>query len=170
MAKKPKTLTVADLPLTVQSMLERAIHTLKLIHAKSGVDFAIYSEKYGITEGTIDLTKALKPQRQRTRQSKLPYGTLVTYYLPFIKDLQPDDLVQIPVGDFDAHALQGAISAHSSKMWGKGAASCVMNADKTMLEVWRLPAGIEKNSLLAPSNSGGHNRQTEGAFLMPPDD
>ena len=33
MAKKPKTLTVADLPLTVQSMLERAIHTLKLIHA-----------------------------------------------------------------------------------------------------------------------------------------
>ena len=168
MAKKPKTLTVADLPLTVQSMLERAIHTLKLIHAKSGVDFAIHSEKYGITEGTIDLTKALKPQRQRTRQSKLPYGTLVTYYLPFIKDLQPDDLVQIPVGDFDAHALQGAISAHSTKLWGKGSASCVMNTDKTLLEVWRLPTGLEKRDMLAPS--GNANRQTEGAFLMPPDD
>ncbi len=168
MAKKPKTLTVADLPLTVQSMLERAIHTLKLVHAKSGVDFAIHSEKYGITEGTIDLTKALKGKRQRTRQSKLPYGTLINYYLPLIKDLQPDDLVQIPVGDFDAGGLQGAISATTSKMWGKGAASCVMNADKTMLEVWRLPAGIEKSSLLAPN--GNANRQTEGAFLMPPDD
>lgn len=168
MAKKPKTLTVADLPLTVQSMLERAIHTLKLIHAKSGVDFVIHSEKYGITEGTIDLSKAVK--HKRTRQSKLPYGTLINYYMPFIKDLQPDDLVQIPVGDFDAGGLQGAISATMSKMWGKGAASCVMSADKTMLEVWRLPAGMEKSSLLAPSNSGGHNRQTEGAFLMPPDD
>ena len=166
MAKKPKTLTVADLPLTVQSMLDRAIHTLKLIHAKSGVDFVIHSEKYGITEGTIDLSKAVK--HKRTRQSKLPYGTLITYYLPFIKDLQPDDLVQIPVGDFDAHALQGAISAHSTKMWGKGAASCVMNADKTMLEVWRLPVGVEKRDLLAPS--GNANRQAEGAFLMPPDD
>ena len=168
MAKKPKTLTVADLPLTVQSMLERAIHTLKLIHAKSGVDFVIHSEKYGITEGTIDLRKAVK--HKRTRQSKLPYGTLINYYMPFIKDLQPDDLVQIPVGDFDAGGLQGAISATTSKMWGKGATSCVMSADKTMLEVWRLPAGMEKSSLLAPSNSGNHNRQTEGAFLMPPDD
>ena len=168
MAKKPKTLTVADLPLTVQSMLDRAIHTLKLIHAKSGVDFVIHSEKYGITEGTIDLRKAGK--HKRTRQSKLPYGTLINYYMPFIKDLQPDDLVQIPVGDFDASGLQGAISATTSKMWGKGAASCVMSVDKTMLEVWRLPAGMEKSSLLAPSNSGNHNRQTEGAFLMPPDD
>ena len=168
MAKKPKTLTVADLPLTVQSMLERAIHTLKLIHAKSGVNFAIHSEQYGIMEGTIDLTKAIKVKRQRTRQSKLPYGTLVTYYLPFIKDLEPDGLVQIPVGDFDAHALQGAISAHSTKLWGKGSASCVMNTDKTLLEVWRLPTGLEKRDMLAPS--GNANRQTEGAFLMPPDD
>lgn len=166
MAKKPKTLTVADLPLTVQSMLERAIHTLKLIHAKSGVDFVIHSEKYGITEGTIDLTKAVK--HKRTRQSKLPYGTLTTYFMPLIKDLQPDDLVQIPVGDFEASGLQGAISATTTKLWGKGSASCVMSADKTILEVWRLPAGMEKRDLLAPNFN--NKRQTDGAFLMPPDD
>lgn len=166
MAKKPKTLTVADLPLTVQSMLERAIHTLKLVHAKSGVDFVIHSEKYGISEGTIDLTKLGK--HKRTRQSKLPYGTLTTYFMPLIKDLQPDDLVQIPVGDFDASGLQGAISATTSKLWGKGSASCVMSADKTMVEVWRLPVGVEKRDLLAPNFN--NKRQTDGAFLMPPDD
>lgn len=166
MAKKPKTLTVADLPLTVQSMLERAIHTLKLVHAKSGVDFVIHSEKYGISEGMIDLTKLGK--HKRTRQSKLPYGTLTTYFMPLIKDLQPDDLVQIPVGDFDASGLQGAISATTTKLWGKGSASCVMSADKTMLEVWRLPVGVEKRDLLAPNFN--NKRQTEGAFLMPPDD
>lgn len=166
MAKKPKTLTVADLPLTVQSMLERAIHTLKLVHAKSGVDFVIHSEKYGITEGTIDLRKAVK--HKRTRQSKLPYGTLTTYFMPLIKDLQPDDLVQIKVGDFDASGLQGAISATTSKLWGKGSASCVMSADKTMVEVWRLPVGVEKRDLLAPNFN--NKRQTDGAFLMPPDD
>lgn len=166
MAKKPKTLTVADLPLTVQSMLERAIHTLKLVHAKSGVDFVIHSEKYGISEGTIDLTKLGK--HKRTRQSKLPYGTLTTYFMPLIKDLQPDDLVQIPVGDFDASGLQGAISATTTKLWGKGSASCVMSADKTMLEVWRLPVGVEKRDLLAPNFN--NKRQTDGAFLMPPDD
>lgn len=166
MAKKPKTLTVADLPLTVQSMLERAIHTLKLVHAKSGVDFVIHSEKYGISEGTIDLTKLGK--HKRTRQSKLPYGTLTTYFMPLIKDLQPDDLVQIPVGDFEASGLQGAISATTTKLWGKGSASCVMSADKTMLEVWRLPVGVEKRDLLAPNFN--NKRQTDGAFLMPPDD
>ena len=166
MAKQPRPLSVADLPLTVQSMLERAIHTLKLVHAKSGVDFVIHSEKYGISEGTIDLTKLGK--HKRTRQSKLPYGTLTTYFMPLIKDLQPDDLVQIPVGDFDASALQGAISATTSKLWGKGSASCVMSADKTMLEVWRLPVGVEKRDLLAPNFN--NKRQTDGAFLMPPDD
>lgn len=168
MAKQPKTPSVASLPLTVQSMLERAINTLKLIHAKSGVDFAIYSEQYGISEGTIDLTKPRKSKRTRTRQSKLPYGTLVTYYLPFIKDLEPDGLVQIPVGDFDAVSLQGAISAHASKMWGKGSVSCIVSPDKAIVEVWRLPAGLGKQDMLAPSNNA--NRQTEGSFLMPPDD
>lgn len=166
MAKKPKTLTVADLPLTVQSMLERAIHTLKLIHAKSGVDFVIHSEKYGISEGTIDLSKAVK--HKRTRQNKLPYGTLINYYLPLIKDLQPDDLVQIPAGDFDAHSLQSAISATTNKLWGKGTTSCVMSKDKATIELWRLPAGMEKSDLLAPNFNS--NRQTDGAFLMPPDD
>lgn len=167
MARQPRPLSVADLPLTVQSMLERAIHTLKLIHAKSGVDFAIYSEKYNISEGTIDLTKAIgKSRRTRTRQSKLPYGTLINYYLPFIQNLQPDDLVQIPVGDFDAVSLQGAVSASTTKLWGKGSSSCVVSPDKTMLEVWRLPAGVEKGDLLSPSG----NSSRPAAFLMPPDD
>lgn len=157
MAKKSKTLSVASLPITVQSMLERAVNTLKLIHAKSGVDFAVYSKQYGISEGTMDLTKLCKPNR--TRQSKLPYGTLVTYYLPFIKNLEPDGLVQIPAGDFNPVSLQGAISAHASKMWGKGSVTCVLSQDKATVEIWRLPAGLGKQDVLAPS--GNFNRQTD---------
>lgn len=151
MAKQPKTLSVADLPLTYQSMLERALYTLKLLHTKCGIDYAVLSEKYSLREATIDLSKPIAKPRKTRVKSKLPYGTLIAYYMPYIKDMQPDDLVQVPVGTFDWHALQSSITASGGQMWGKGRVTCVTNKDKTVLEVWRLPDGLSKADMLAPN-------------------
>lgn len=166
MATKPKTPAVEPLSATVRSMLERAIHTLRLVHAKSGIDFAVHSEKYGITEGTIDLTRpALKPKRARV-QSKLPYGTLSTYYMPFIKDMQPDDLVQIPIEDFDPVSLQSSVTARAGQLWGKGRVTCILTKDKKTLELWRLPEGLSKADMLPPNENarrGSVHAESEAA-------
>jgi hypothetical protein len=157
MANKPKTPAIDAMPVTYLNMLERALYTLKLLHAKCGIDYAVLSEKYGITEATIDLTKpAVKPKRTRV-QSHLPYGTLTNYYMPFIENMQPDDLVQIPVGEFDWVALQSSITARGGQMWGKGRVTCVTSKDRTVLEVWRLPDGVEKSGLLMPHSSAGRD-------------
>jgi len=150
MAKKPKNSSVDALPLTYQSMLERALHTLKVLHGKCGIDYAVHSEKYSLLEGTIDLTKAHVKLRKERVRSKLPYGTLTAYYMPFIKDMQPDDLVQVPVGQFDWHALQSSITARGGMLWGRGRVTCVVSKDRTVLEVWRLPDDLEKADMLAP--------------------
>lgn len=161
MARLPKPLSVTDLPLTHQSMLERALYTLKLLHTKCGIDYAVLSEKYNIAEATIDLSKPLAKTRRTRVKSKLPYGTLTAYYLPFIKDMQPDDLVQIPIGAFEWHSLQASITATGGKMWGRGRVTCVSNKDKTVLEVWRLPEGMEKADMLSPGANS--KRGTEAA-------
>jgi len=150
MAKKPTTPAVETLAVTYQNMLERALYTLKFLHGRCGINYAVFSEKYGISEATIDLSKlAPKPTRKRV-QSHLPYGTLTSYYMPFIENMQPDDLVQVPVGEFDWHALQSSITARGGQMWGRGRVTCVTNKDKTVLEVWRLPEGVEKTAIFMP--------------------
>ena len=156
MAKKPKTPSVDALPLTYQSMLERALHTLKLLHARCGIDFAVHSEAYGLTEGTIDLTKPHITAKRKRVQSKLPYGELTTHYMPYIQNMQPDDLVQVPVGKYDWHVLQSSITARGGQLWGRGRVTCVVTKDRTMLEVWRLPDGLEKADMLSP---GHHARR-----------
>lgn len=155
MAKTPKTPKVEALSTTFSSMLERAIATLKTLHTHTGVDFVVYSDKYSIKEGTIDLKKTLfKPKRGKRVRSKLPLGTLINYYTPFIQGMQPDQLVQIPVQDFDIESLQASVISKAGAMWGRGTVTCVQSKDKTMVEVWRLPEGMTRDSFLTATNSG----------------
>jgi hypothetical protein len=163
MAKTPKTPKVATLPTTFSSMLDRAIATLKTVHAHTGVDFVVYSSEYNIKEGTIDLKKtSVKPKRGGRVRSKLPLGTLINYYTPFIQDMQPDELTQIPVLDFNIESLQASVISKAGSMWGRGTVTCVQSKDKTMLEVWRLPEGMTRTSFLTATSSG-KRRQAEEA-------
>lgn len=162
MAKTPKTPKVATLPTTFSSMLERAIVTLKSVHAHTGVDFVVYSSEYNIKEGTIDLKKLLvKPKRAKRIRSKLPLGTLTNYYMPYIQEMQPDELVQIPVLDFDIESLQAGVISKAGSMWGRGTVTCMQSKDKTMIEVWRLPEGMTRTSFLTSLNPGKHTQAEE---------
>jgi len=137
----------AQLPQTYQTMLERAINTLKMMKDKADIDFVVYSETYNIKVGTIKLDKVGK----RTRvHSKLPRGTMTSYLSPLMDNLDYDQLVTIPVGTFELSSLQSSIASRASLMWGAGTYTALRTKDKKAIELWRLPQGMDKETLVDP--------------------
>ena len=143
---KAKT-SVAQLPQTYQTMLERAINTLKMMKDKADIDFVVYSETYNIKVGTIKLDKVGKRKRIH---SKLPRGTMTAYLSPLMDNLTYDQLVTIPVGTFDIASLQSSIASRASLMWGAGTYTALRTKDKKAIELWRLPQGMDKSTLVDP--------------------
>lgn len=143
---KAKT-SVAQLPQTYQTMLERAINTLKMMKDKADIDFVVYSETYNIKVGTIKLEKLGKRKRIH---SKLPRGTMTAFLSPLMDGLAYDELVTIPVGTFDLSSLQSSVSSRASILWGAGTYTALRTKDKKAIELWRLPQGMDKSTLVDP--------------------
>jgi hypothetical protein len=146
---KAKT-SVAQLPQTYQTMLERAINTLKMMKDKADIDFVVYSETYNIKVGTIKLDKLNKLGKRKRIHSKLPRGTMTNYLAPLMDNLDYDQLVTIPVGTFDVGPLQSSIASRASLMWGAGTYTALRTKDKKGIELWRLPQGMDKGTLVDP--------------------
>lgn len=143
---KAKT-SVAQLPQTYQTMLERAINTLKMMKDKADIDFVVYSETYNIKVGTIKLDKVGKKKRIH---SKLPRGTMTAFLSPLMDHLAYDQLVTIPVGTFDLSSLQSSVSSRASILWGAGTYTALRTKDRKSIELWRLPQGMDKSTLVDP--------------------
>lgn len=138
---------VAQLPQTYQTMLERAINTLKMMKDKADIDFVVYSETYNIKVGTI---KPEKLGKRKRIHSKLPRGTMTAYLSPLMDSLDYDQLVTIPVSTFDLGSLQSSISSRASLLWGAGTYTALRTKDKKSIELWRLPQGMDKATLVDP--------------------
>jgi len=143
---KAKT-SVAQLPQTYQTMLDRAINTLKMMKDKADIDFVVYSETYNIKVGTI---KPEKLGKRKRIHSKLPRGTMTSYLSPLMDNLAYDQLVTIPVGTFELNSLQSSVSSRASILWGAGTYSALRTKDKKAIELWRLPQGMDKSTLVDP--------------------
>jgi hypothetical protein len=143
---KAKT-SVAQLPQTYQTLLERAINTLKMMKDKADIDFVVYSETYNIKVGTIKLDKVGKRKRIH---SKLPRGTMTAFLSPLMDNLAYNELVTIPVGTFDVGSLQSSVSSRASILWGAGTYTALRTKDKKAIELWRLPEGMDKGTLVDP--------------------
>ena len=146
---KAKT-SVAQLPQTYQTMLERAINTLKMMKDKADIDFVVYSETYNIKVGTIKLDKLNNLGKRKRIHSKLPRGTMTNYLAPLMDGLAYDQLVTIPVGTFDVGSLQSSIASRASLLWGAGTYTALRTKDKKAIELWRLPQGMDKGTLVDP--------------------
>ena len=146
---KAKT-SVAQLPQTYQTMLERAINTLKMMKDKADIDFVVYSETYNIKVGTIKLDKLNNLGKRKRIHSKLPRGTMTAFLSPLMDHLAYDELVTIPVSTFDVASLQSSIASRASLMWGAGTYTALRTKDKKAIELWRLPEGMDKETLVDP--------------------
>jgi hypothetical protein len=72
------------------------------------------------------------------------------YLSPLMDSLAYDELVTIPVGTFDVASLQSSIASRASLMWGAGTYTALRTKDKKAIELWRLPEGMDKETLVDP--------------------
>lgn len=144
-AKKP------TLPAVFQRMYEQTLYTLDTLNRKFGIDYAVHSEEYGLRKVTDGLKKGMPKAKTARggRTTQFPYGAMAKWYMPFIKELEPDGYASIPVGEFPPLSIQGGVSARAAQMWGTGSHSCSVSNDKKFVEVWRYPEGAPAELLTA---------------------
>ena len=72
------------------------------------------------------------------RASTTCYGDRAEYYKPFIKDLQPGDVVDVPFDKFSGTDLQSSIGAWAVGHWGTKSFMTTVNKKTKVVEVLRL--------------------------------
>lgn len=86
-----------------------------------------------------DPNDLLNPHKPIKRQRKdRPYGSLVSYYKPYVEDMKVGDVVEIPWGHFTAQELQSAVTAWCGQNWGNGTVTSSKNEDNQTVEILRL--------------------------------
>ena len=78
-----------------------------------------------------------KPEKVR-RKLRHPYGALKAHYLPYVKDIQPGQCIDVPCGPFLPGPLMSGISAWGCHEWGNGKIVVATNRAKKCIEVMRV--------------------------------
>lgn len=113
-------------PIVVRAV-EQALETL----SKLGCVYHAQFNGKDYTNGQLATAK-LK------RASTTCYGDRAEHYKPFIKDLQPGDVVDVPFGNFHGADLQSSISAWAVSNWGTKSFMTTVNKKTKVVEVLRL--------------------------------
>ena len=88
--------------------------------------------------GTLPYAEPKPERKGRRGPLKHPYGTLRTYYTPFVKDIQPNQCIEVPCGPFLIGELAGAISSYFCATLGNGKVTVARNRKKNCVEVLRI--------------------------------
>ena len=114
------------------AIVERSIMALRASKAKFII---VMPDGETIVEGDLKLEEPkLKRQRQK---SDFPRGALTVYYMPYLQNMKPGDMVEVPFGNFPAVVLAGSISSRVCQMWGRKTAMTAQNMEKKVVEVFR---------------------------------
>lgn len=60
------------------------------------------------------------PQKANKRNLKIPFGSAIKHFKPYIENLKAGDLAIVPIGDLPASSISSSMSAYMSKTWGNG--------------------------------------------------
>jgi len=130
---KQQDLFAVELPAVVTKTINEAINKLLV----TGCAFKIVLPNGSLHEH--DPNHWLNPAKVVKRERKdRPYGTLISYYKPFVENMQAGDVVVIDWGPFGRQELQSAVTAWCCQTWGNGSVTTVTNVDSKTLEVLRL--------------------------------
>lgn len=114
------------------TLFKRALATLDA----SGAQYRIIMPD-GTHFGTLPYAEP-KPEKAKRRSLKHPYGTLRTYYLPFVENIKPNECIEVPGGPFLIADLAGAISSYFCTKLGNGKVTVARNNKKGVVEVLRV--------------------------------
>lgn len=118
------------------NMLKKAIIDLKTLQAKGFVQFKIQSEMGEFGDLKLEPPKKKKIIRN---PSNVPYGAIRQYALPFIQNMQPGDIVSIPINEYIAENLRGNVCSWCTTAWGKKTYTSSYNKTTKAIEVYRHP-------------------------------
>lgn len=115
-----------------KKQLDAAIKTLSNLQRRGHLNFKVVigNEEHG------DLEVVRKAKRTRS-VSVHPFGAVRDYVMPFLESLKHDQIVSIPVNNFDAESLRGNVCAWCTITWGKGTYSTTLNREAQTVEVYR---------------------------------
>ncbi len=113
-------------------LFNKAVAILKAMPAIKFVIVLPDGTKY--TQGDLQLEEA----KRKRRKLKYPMGSVSTHYKPYLANLQPGGLVDIPFNIFDPESLRSGIASHCVETLGKGSVMTAINRSKRCVEVLRL--------------------------------
>lgn len=95
--------------------IERALRFLNA----AGCKYAILAAD-GTKHGTLEIAA---PTVIRRRASRFPRGSMLTHYMPFVKDMKAGDAALVPYGEFGVDddgksALRSSLASWCSATWG----------------------------------------------------
>ena len=116
----------------ISAIVERSIIALRASKAKFII---VMPDGETIVEGDLKLEE---PKLKRRRQkSDFPIGALTAHYMPYLQNMRPGDMVEVPYGSFPPAILAGSISSRVCQMWGRKTTMTAQNAEKKVIEVLR---------------------------------
>ena len=115
-------------------IFERSLAALKATGAKYIV---VMPDGTTYSQGDLKL-EIPKPEKKRKRGLEHPIGTITKHYMPYINELQPGEMVEIPYDKFRPEVLVSGISSRAVGMWGKGSTMTAQNPAKKVVEVLRV--------------------------------
>ena len=122
-----------------QKILKSSVVGLLQLQGKGFVQFkVICGEKEW---GDLEVMKE-KPVEKKPRyyhQNDVPYGFMKEYVLKYLKELQPNDVVEIPYPPHDYEVVRSNATSYASKFWGKGSYTTTVNKEKQVIEIYRHP-------------------------------
>jgi hypothetical protein len=115
-----------------KQLLKKALTMLNA----TGVKYALVDFD-NVKHGTLEI--APEKIAGKRAPSITPHGSVLEYALPYIKDMLPGEVTQIPTTEmFTAKRLQSTITGWVFRSWGEGAATTHQNHKNNTLEVLRI--------------------------------
>jgi hypothetical protein len=118
-----------------EKMLKSALSNLQRLEKRGILKYKVIvdDEEHGSLEVAA---------RKLKRSSKLglPFGTLRSHVVPYISQMEPGDLVEIPCAGYPPENIRSNACAWATTAWGRGTYTSTVNHKTKNVELYRYPA------------------------------
>ena len=96
--------------------------------------------KFAIIDSDGNKHGELQVNEQKPRRGlKYPFGTLSNHFVPIVKDMKPNEAVEIMCKEYDPESMRSSLAAWASKNWGNGACTTMIDRNAKSIVVIRTP-------------------------------
>lgn len=117
-----------------EKMLKTTLSNLRQLEGKGYIKYKVIygKEEHGSLVVGI-------PKSKRSSALNLPRGNMREYILPWVVNMQPGDLVEIPFGEYPPENVRSNAGAWASGKWGRGTYTSTINHKSRVVELYRYP-------------------------------